>query len=662
MNDPLISITPKGVRKTGVDRTLIRLAVVGILVILMFTMLFSRLWFLQVLASDEFEGLARENQIRYVHSEPERGRILARGGEVLVDNRASLSITLDRSLFEDVDGKNKVLDRLARLLGVKVGDLRRRLEDVTVSPYKPVAIANDVSVEVAATIAERRDRLPGIEVERLPIRHYPQGPWAAQLLGYVGEVSPEQLDSPYFTEVKRAYSAGDLVGKMGLERSWDRELRGWPEVGRVVVNAAGKVVSRLAPSSEGRPGRDLVTSVDLRIQKATERALAAGIAAARERYEAPAGGAVVMDPRDGSVIAMASFPSYDPAILADGISVREFDRLGMRTPDDPSDDALLNRPVQAAAPPGSVFKTVTAGAAMVTGVAHPGTQLGCPPSRTFGVTFRNWTSRDLGRMGFARSLEVSCDTFYYDLGWALENRFGAALGDGTERFQRYMRASGFGRPTGIDLPFETAGRVPDERWCERVRSETGGSLCRHGWLPGYSVNMSIGQGDLIVSPLQMAVSYAALVNGGRVVVPRIAKGMTTPEEGDVQTSARFRPRISGRLPLRAAGRRVLRQGLEATVMGASGTARSAFAGFPLDRYPVAGKTGTAQIGDVSSGLNFAWFVSYAPVAQPRYVVAVYLERAGHGGESAAPVARQIYEAIFGIDRRTQVRLAKDGSG
>jgi penicillin-binding protein 2 len=631
--------------------------------VVIFTALFSRLWFLQVLASDDFRSLAKDNRVRFIHSEPERGRILDRNAQPLVDNRFSTSITLDRSLLEQPASKSAVLHRLARLLEVKVGSLRKRLADVTVSPYKPIAVANDVPIETVFRIEERQEDFPGVAIARLPVRTYPQGQIAAQTLGYVGEISPNQLDLEYFKRARPRYRTGDIVGKLGLERTYDKWLRGRPGITRVVVNAAGKVVSEAVLQPE-EPGRDLITGLDLRIQRLSENALAQGIHAARKaRYNAPDGGVVVMDPKTGEVRAMASFPTYDPAILADGITTEEFNSLGQSTATG-TDDALLNRPLQAGVPPGSTFKTVTAGAAMSAGLASPHSSLTCPPARTYGsITFNNWTSADYGSMGFARSLEVSCDTFYYELGWRLEQAYGAAGGDGSERFQDYMRASGFGDPTGIDLPFETGGRVPDAKWCLEYRAATDGKGCRFGWLPGYTVNMSIGQGDLIVSPLQMAVSYAALINGGRVLEPRVGAGLGLPQPDGTEKVVRdFKKVVAGKLPLDATEMAVLRRGLEDAVMGPSGTARSAFSGFPLSRFPIAGKTGTAQIGRVDSGLNFAWFVSYAPATDPDYVIAVYLEQAGHGGESAAPIARRIYEGIFGVLNRNDVRLAEDRSG
>ncbi len=275
------------------------------------------------------------------------------------------------------------------------------------------------------------------------------------------------------------------------------------------------------------------------------------------------------------------------------------------------------------------------------------------------MIYNNWTSADMGYMGFAESLEVSCDTFYYQLGWAMEEATGAALGDGSERFQDYMRIAGFGHETGIDLPYEAEGRVADNAWCEAYRDY----FCPIGWLPGYTVNMSIGQGELITTPLQMAVTYAAIANGGRIVKPHLGMSVgRTDESGEVKILKDFKSKTVRRLPLDEAELAPLQQGLVDVISGDQGTAASAFAGYPQGSFPVAGKTGTAQIGSLDSGLNYAWFTSYAPADDPEYVVVTYLEKAGHGGESAAPVARQIYEAIFNVDDNPNVGLSQDFSG
>ena len=645
----------------GIDRILLRLGVVGTLVVACFVALFSRLWFLQVLASDEYRQKARENRVRRVHTEPPRGRVFDRNGVVLVKNRTAYAVTIDRQVVTTRRMERRVLRNLSAALDVSKADLRARLHDEAASPYKPVAVVNDVREHKAIWILEHGQRFPGVDVERLPVRIFPERDLAAHVLGYVGEISSEDLKSSHFRGVRPGYAAGDLVGKSGLEWYYDRFLRGRPGVRKVVVNSTGEVVDSF-PLRDERVGNDLILSLDSRIQRLTERALADGLSAARgAAYQAPAGAVVVMDPRNGEVLSMASYPSFDPSILADGITQKEFNALGQATFENPDDDALLNRTIQAGVAPGSTFKVVTAGAAMATGVATPYTYLDCPGSIVFppeggpgSQLFPNWTSADLGLMGFPESLEVSCDTFYYQLGWQMEERWGAANGDGSETFQRYMRLAGFGHETGIDLPNEFDGRVPDAEWCED-------NCFEEQWLPGYTVNMAIGQGDLLTNPLQMAVTYAALANGGRILQPRLGMALArTDEQGEQKILREFEPKVVRKLPLDATELGVIKQGLVDVIEGDNGTAAPAFAGFPTDRYPIAGKTGTAQIGE--GDLNRAWFLSYAPADAPRYVISVYLEKAGHGGESAAPVARQIYEGLFGIDKKTDVRLGQDASG
>ena len=659
----------------GIDRVKLRLAVLAIVVVAAFVALFSRLWFLQVLASTTYEDLAQENRVRFVHSEPSRGRILDRNGRVLVRNRKSLSVTIDRQVVEPGSRLQfVVIHRLSELLNVPLSDLRTRLNDVTVSPYKPVAVAYDVKERHATYIAENQEDFPGVESEVLPVRYYPHGAFAAHMLGYVGEISPEDLKSAHFKSARRPYLAGDLVGKDGLEYAYDRYLRGLPTIEKKVVNSSSDVVASRVQQLEV-PGRDLITSLDVDIQKITEKALQAGIFAARSaHYNAPAGAAVVMDPNTGGIVAMASFPEYDPSMLADGITTKEYDSLGGATPENPNDDALLNRATQAMRKPGSTFKVVTGGAAMATDVATPYSSFDCPGSKVYppqggsgSVVFHNWTSAYRGYIGFPESLEHSCNTFYYELGWRMEAQFGVIFGDGTERFQKYARRAGLGHETGIDLRYEADGLVPDEAWCKaqyEATKDLAGPTCAYGWLPGFTVNMSIGQGDLLVTPLQMAVVYGAIANGGNVVRPRIGWKLATPIPGEEEAKIvrEFEPTVSAKLPLDDAELGVIREGLWRVTTGPSGTARGTFSGFPLDKYPVAGKTGTAQLVSGDTSLNDAWFISYAPKDSPDYVVAVYVEQAGHGGTSAGPIARQIWEGIFGLDQKTDVQLGSDASG
>jgi penicillin-binding protein 2 len=388
-----------------------------------------------------------------------------------------------------------------------------------------------------------------------------------------------------------------------------------------------------------------------------------------------------MDPKTGGILAMASYPDFDPRILADGLTFKEQDKLGAKTKNNPDDDAFINRAIQAQRAPGSTFKIVTAGAALATDVASTFTSLDCPGTKYYpppslvdpgaSQPFNNWTSLDLGFMGFQQSLEVSCDTFYYELGWQLESTYGRTWGgDNSERFQKYAHMTGLGDDTGVDLPNELPGRIPDWEWCQEIweatkkdKIPTCGTKEGPVWLPGYTINMAIGQGDVLTTPLQMAVATSAIANGGTVWRPQLAMQLARPDEEDVLEPTRtFESRSTAELPLDDAELSVIQQGMVDVVAGGAGTAHEAFAGFPVENVPIAGKTGTAELTSETTNLQDAWFVSYAPADDPKYAVVVYLEKSGHGGESAAPIAREIYEGLFGLDNSLDIHLGQDASG
>ena len=665
----------------GIDRTVLRLAVFGICIMVAFVALFSRLWFLQVLAAPEYRELAKENRVRFIKSEPLRGRIIDRNGVVLVENATATAVTVDRQVIDAPWEVRRVIELLSELLGEKEWSLRQRMKSELVSPYKPVPIAENVPKKARDYILENQeDFLGGVDIEKIPSRRYPKGHVAPHILGYVNEISEDMLKSPDFKNVRPAYEAGDIVGRDGVEYSYDRFLRGAPELLKVIVNSAGDVLNEQLVREE-KTGDDLVLYLDYGIQELTEEALKAGIFANRGSYQSPAGAAVVMDPATGGILAMASFPDFNPRILADGLTFKEQDQLGAKTKNNPDDDAFINRAIQAQRAPGSTFKIITAGAALSSDVASTFTTLDCPGTGYYpppslvepgaAQPFNNWTSIDMGVMGFQKSLEVSCDTFYYELGWQLESTYGMTWGgDESERFQKYARLTGLGKDTGVDLPNELPGRIPDMEWCREIweatkddKIPTCGTKEEPVWLPGYTINMAIGQGDVLTTPLQMAVATAAVANGGTVWQPQVAMQMARPDENNVEQPVRmFEPKATAQLPLDPTELSVIQQGMVDVTAGPAGTARDAFAGFPLTNIPIAGKTGTAELTSESTQLQDAWFVSYAPADDPKYVVVIYLEKSGHGGESAAPVAREIYEGLFGLDNSLDVNLGQDASG
>ena len=676
----------RGSGNQGIDSTTLRLAVFGLCIMVAFVALFSRLWYLQVLAAPNYRQLAKDNRVRFVKSEPLRGRIIDRNGVVLVENRTATAVTIDRQVVDTPREERVVLKRLSRVLREKRWTLRQRMESELVSPYKPVPVAENVPTKARDYILENQeDFFDAVDIEKVPSRRYPKGNTAAHVLGYVSEITQEMLDSPRFQDARPSYEPGDIVGRAGLEYEYDEFIRGTPALAKIIVNSAGDVLAEIEVREE-REGNDLVLYLDSGIQQLTEEALKAGIFANRGQYQTPAGGVVVMDPNTGGILAAASFPDYDPRIVADGLTEKEFRKLGAKTPNDADDDAFLFRPIQAQRAPASTFKIVTAGAAMAADVVSASTTLECPgekpyppPGRTSlgsAEIFNNWTDFNFGIMGFPESLEVSCDTFYYELGWRLEDSSGASVfgepNRGEEYFQRYARLTGLGHETGIDLPNEADGRVPDWEWCKEIwkttkddKTPTCGTKDGPIWLPGYTINMSIGQGDLIATPLQMAVATSAIANGGAVMRPRVAMQVARPDKNDVEQPLRtFDPHEVARLPLDEYELSMIQQGMEQVISGAQGTARSAFSGFPVGNIPVAGKTGTSELGDVGplANLQDAWFVSYAPANDPKYVIVVYLEKSGNGGESAAPIARQIYEGLFGLDDSLDVQLGQDESG
>jgi penicillin-binding protein 2 len=645
----------------------LRLSLLSFIVLGLFLALFSRLWYLQVLAGERYGDLAEGNRVRRVVVDAPRGRILDRQGRVLVRNRAAWAVTVKPS--ELGDQRDAVLGRLARVLKVPKARIEERLRDYTGSPLRGVPVAEDVKVNQLFYLTEHADQFPGVVPEVLALREYPSGQVAAHLLGYVGEISARELASKRFRGVKE----GDTVGKAGVELTYDRLLRGRPGRRDLEVDATGDVV-RTLDAAEPVAGNDLRLSIDLDLQRTVERALREGLKAARslpdrERggtYPAPAGTAVVLDPRDGSVLALASLPQYDPRKFVGGISRADFDRYA-KNPGKP----LIDRAVQSAYPPGSTWKPFTALAALRTGVVTPATVFPSTGSFTFGNSVkRDWKRGGHGPTALTKSLQWSVDDYYYAVGarFATAERGQELRREPVrEEMQATARSFGFGRQPAIDLPYAAGGTVPDRAWRRRFweankKSYCAGTsalyreLCRYGshWQGGDDLNIAIGQGDLQVSPLQLAVGYGALANGGTVWAPHVAREVVNPT-----TRARVRtvePRKASTVPMPAGDFGAVARGL--AEVPASGTATAAFNGFPLDRFPVAGKTGTA---DLPPKAPFAWFASYAPASDPRYVVVVMAEEGGHGGETAAPVARVIYEKLFGLTS-TKVTTGVDASG
>lgn len=640
------------------DRTRLRLAVVGIVIISMFAVLLARLWFLQILAGPTFAAQATRNHVRLVRQAPPRGRILDRNGVVLVRNRTALSVGVRREDFpKDPKEAAVIKQRLSKLLGIPVKTIEERLKNRRTSPYEPLVIAEDVAPTVIFTIRERQEDYQGVEGMELPVREYPRGSVAAQVLGYVGEINDRELQDPKY----EAYRLGDEIGRTGIERTYEPWLRGTPGLLKLEVDARGRVLRSLG-RRDTVPGDDLRLSIDLKVQNVAQEALAQGIERARGQvfredgsyFKAPAGAAVVLDAKTGEVIAMASHPTFDLREFVGGVPSDYFAKLN-----DPKGDLpLYNRAAQASYPPGSTFKPIIATAALASGAATPTGSYPCLTEYRFGDrVFRNWRPRNT-TVSLAQGLIESCDTVFYDFAanwWRAEYAAEKAGKRPKEVMQSWARKFGLGAKTGIDLPSEGAGRVPDrayrtrvweanrEEYCKKYRATKlplWEDLCVRGfmWRPGDSINMSIGQGDVEATPLQMAVVYAALANGGKVLTPHLGLKIAHPD-GTVVKSIKPVTRSVVKAP--ASATRYVERALRDVVE--KGTAAFPYRGWPLDDIPMAAKTGSAEIGGKQP---FSWFASYGPVADPKYVVVSVVEQAGFGSQVAGPVVRRIMDELF----------------
>lgn len=630
---------------------MLRVGVIGIICLSLFVALFSRLYYLQVLRPTSLEEVRPVPTERVLRYPAERGRILDRTGQrVLVDSRQSINVTINRTEYEAVANKAGLRVRVAELLNryglpTKATDIESRLLDPRFDPLKPVPIVEDVSAELEIVILERTASYPSVDTERVWQRVYPSGAVASHLVGYVGAINQQELEAQRRKPVP--YEPDDQIGKTGVEYIFESDLRGTPSERRVLVDLRGQEVGTAA-EAEPRAGSDLILTIDLELQRRAEQLLAEALLEARGQTKrrpqdpditAPAGSVVVLDVQTGEVLADASFPSYDPAEFVGGISAYRFNELNAPAARNP----LLNRTTQSAYAPGSTFKPITAYAALLRGLIDPAEEWldrgsyvleNCDGS---GCEFQNAGRTAYGPVDFNRSLVVSSDTYYYRLGerlWVERAQFGETpLQDAATQF-------GFGRPTGIELPDENAGLVSDPASKRQRNAENPAAFPYGDWFTGDNVNLAIGQGDLAVTPLQLANAYAALANGGRLLAPSVVRALVDPSTG-VPTRT-FEPREVSRIDLPPTIRQLLDTSLANVARDEEGTAYVGFEGFPLQQFPVAGKTGTAQ---VQGKADTALFAAYGPVGAPRYAVVAVLEESGFGAEVAVPLVRRIFEQL-----------------
>ena len=620
----------------------LRLSIVGVIVISLFAAMFARLWYLQVMDAKQLASKVVHNATRTVLEPAPRGRILDRNATVLVANRYSFVVTLSRVAAEK---DPPVMDRLAALFGKSVMEVRARVTDPRNSPYRPVPLFEDVPIDTVIYVKEHTEAFPPDEVgaDRQAERMYPEGTLAAQVLGYVGEINDDELKQ----HKGDGYTQGDEIGKSGVEQTYEKVLRG--TAGRTVVEVDPRgTVLRTLSHQDPVQGHDLFLTLDADVQRVTEDSLAQGLKVAQgtfdktgngKHFAAPAGASVVLDPQDGSVLALASFPTYDPAQFVKGISPDNFAAL-----QDPANHfPLTNRAISGLYAPGSTFKLATATAAMSKGVVNQSTTF--PDNGTYVIpnckghcSFKNAHGEVYGRVPMTPALVVSSDVYFYNLGaqfWFQRSKVGDAA------IQDTARLFGLGVRTGVPLAGEATGRVSDPKTRASLHAKSPKAFPEGNWFVGDNVIMAIGQGETVVTPIQLATAYATFGNGGTVWQPKLGLKVL---DGTGATIQEFPAQQIGHIDLPPAVRNPILAGLRGAVQDAKGTARGAFAGFALDQLPVAGKTGTAQ---VTGRQDTAVFASFAPVEHPRYAISVVMEESGFGGIAAAPVARRIYDQLAG---------------
>jgi penicillin-binding protein 2 len=619
----------------------LRVAILGAFALLVFGVLFFRLWSLQVLSGDEYLNAAQSNQLRLIRVEAPRGPILDRHGRVVVSNVAGTAVELWVGDMPK-QGRYELVHRLAAVLDVTPRKLAREVDARRNDPLTPIVVKTAVGEEQVDYLYEHKAGFPGVHIAQIYLRGYPYSSLAAQILGYTGEISPEELKRMR----KAGYRSGDRIGKAGIEAAYDSYLRGHPGLGQIRVDSMGRQVTPYVPRQESTPGYAIRLTLDMRLQRAAEQALRYGIDLAHQndQWAANGGAIVALDPRDGSVLAMASAPTFKPSVFVGRTDPKKLDDL-YSNPGNP----LFDRATSGLYPPGSTWKPVTALAGMQEHVFSPYDSIQCTGSATYGLdkqVFHNWDPYVNKPMTLPEALAESCDTYFYEIG----NRFYEEGTEGRVRMQRWARRFGFGAPTGLDICCEADGLVPTPEW----RKHHFSSDWDRAWNPGDSIQLAIGQKDLQVTPLQMAAFYAMLANGGNLVTPHLVSDVEQP-------GAKGSPRVVLRRfapsPPRSAGvdpeaLRAVQDGLYAATHSASGTSSSVFGNFAV---PISGKTGTAekvvQLPGYPAGHleDQSWWCGWGPSDSARLVVCALIENGGHGSSAAAPAALKVFERFFGVE-------------
>jgi penicillin-binding protein 2 len=628
----------------------LRVAVLGFLALALFAVLFLRLWALQVLSGDRYLAQANDNRVRTLRLEAPRGPILDRNGRVLVRNVPGTRVELWPSdLPKTWPAQRAELRKLAAVTGVSTREILADLAKHGNDPLTPVVVQRGIRQQQIYYLLEHEAEFPGVRLAESFLRQYPYQSLAAQVLGYVGQISPED----YKRLKKKGYQPTDSIGESGIERTYDDYLRGRDGKAQLTVDSRGRPKSAATPEVPWTPGDALRLTIDINLQRAAERALTYGINLARQNTEgiyADGGAIVALDPNDGAVLAMASNPTYKPSVFVGRKDPKKLAPFQNQKVAEELNYPAFNRAIQVGYPPGSTFKPVTALAAMQEHLLTPNTRLLCSPTYTaYGQPFDNWTPNIDQWMDLRTALAESCDTFFYQLGndfYRLPPSRGHPLQGWADRF-------GFGETSGLDIGGEIRGLMPTPEWrCKAF----GGPPCKgyvdRIWKPGYSIQLAIGQGDLLVTPLQMARFYALIANGGKLVTPHLADDVELP--GNAQQPLRVLRRFGAQPPqpvgVDPTALQYVRLGLEEATHSPIGTSSGVFGSFPVD---IAGKTGSAEkLVHVKGSpnaikLNQSWWCGYGPFDAPKIVVCAVIENGGHGGTAAAPAALKVFEQYFG---------------
>lgn len=573
-----------------------------IISVLVIAVLIGRAAYLQIYQGEYYAGLADGNRIRIVPSMAPRGTFYDRNGELLVTNRPGFSVSL---LPLTAPISDDVIDRLSNLLKVPTDEIKTKIAGH--SGFNPIRIKTDVTPDIVSIIEEQKSQYPGVVIEVTPIRDYILKQEGAHTFGYVSEINDTELEKMK----DEGYKSGDIIGKFGLEKVYDKELRGENGGQQVEVDVSGKPVQILG-RKEPVPGDDLELTIDINLQQAAEKAVDEQLT----QIGAHAAAAVVMNPQTGEILAMVSRPAFDPNLFAHGISSKDWNQLN-NNPYHPMD----NKTITGEYPPGSTFKIVTGTAALTEGVVTPDEQI-FDSGHHWIIPKGNADGEALGWLNFRTALAHSDNVYFYEMG----NRLGI------DRLEKYARMFGLGAKTGIDLPYEATGLVANRRYKEKNFDDG-------EWYLSETFDAAIGQGFNLVTPLQAAMVMGEIAADGKRYKPHVVNRIIAPDGSVVKD---FQPELLSQLDVPEEDIKLVQDGLHDVTK--YGTAASSFRGFTVD---IAGKTGTAEN---SQGRDHGWFVAYGPFDNPNIVVAVIVENGGYGSQSAVPIGRKILEAAFGLNQ------------